>query len=1038
MLNHSQEQAARHIDGPLLVIAGPGTGKTTLLSHRILHILKQTDTLPEQILCMTFTDAGTIAMRQKLEKSMGSESYRVHIYTFHAFCNELIQRYVDYVGHPELKAISELEQRELGRKLINTFPMHHPLRRNRGMLYYDLPALLKLYDWLKKEDKSPEYLEKLVKSYLEDLPNRDEFCYQRNYKEFKKGDPKPEKIKEETAAMEKLLAAARTFPQFQEMMSEAQRFDFNDMILWVLKMLKENEHIRLDLQERYQYLMVDEFQDTNGSQYELVSILASYWENNPNLFVVGDDDQSIYRFQGANVENIQQFVSSYEEHLKTVVLTENYRSSQLILDAAMQLIGHNSRRIAQGALSKKLTASLNDSSEPVRILECPNPLHETAFVAFRIQELLDQGVPASEIAVIYRSHQQAERLRKFLLPILEKRHTALNLKKKDNILEHPDVRALRTLLEYLVLESGYPGTGDHLLFKVLHFECFGLQPLSIAKFFAQASSQRRNQTGVLLRQLLSESGNHDSSVWSGLLSERERQELNKVASLLEKWIAETFQITTLGLIEKVLQESGMIKIAVSSGSHAGNRLQALQSFFDFAKEEVLRKQPCSLNDLIQTLQLLDEEALPVEQETLFYRKDGLNFLSAHGAKGLEFEHVFMIECTDDKWEKRSNKGLPFGLHKLFITDETELMEEERRLFYVGMTRAKSQLYISYPASDLKEKKKERSRFVSEVAECSTVVQEKIQFSDEELIPVIEAELQPAPVIPEAIIQAAYKEQFMKEYRLSVTHISSYLKCPVDFYYNHVLRIPAAMNDAMSFGNAMHQALEWFFKQFRSSDYTLLPSSDELVRVFEQYLESQQHAFTKIQFQRRMESGKEWLKMRYEQYRDIWLKETPFETEKKLSQIVIEGIPVKGVIDKMVYQADQRIRVVDYKTGKSDPNSRRSKLARPKADAEANDSFEKKYGGDYWRQIVFYKLLAEHDPMNTFKVSEGTIEFLEPDQDTYISEHLQVNEEDENLVLRQMRFVYDQLQAGNFSPGCGECEWCQFTGHYASAFGDEKK
>lgn len=1027
MLNASQEQAARHIEGPLLVIAGPGTGKTTLLSHRILHILQHTDTLPEQILCMTFTDAGTIAMRQKLEQSMGSDSYRVHIFTFHAFCNDLIQRYSDYIGHPELKPVSDLEQREMGRKLIDSFPMHHALRRNRGMLYYDLQHLIKLYDWMKKEDKSPEDLETLVHSYLQDLPNRDEFCYQKNYKEFKKGDPKPDKIKAETQAMEKLMAAAESFPTFNRMMTEAGRFDFNDMILWVLQMLKDHEHIRLDLQERYQYLMVDEFQDTNGAQYELVSILASYWEDNPNLFVVGDDDQSIYRFQGANVENIQHFVTQYESHLKTVVLTENYRSSQFILDAAMQVIQHNTQRIAQGKLSKQLKASLNTSTQTVRILECANPLHETAFVAYRIQELLEQGVKPSEIAVIYRSHQQSERLRKFLLPILDKHHSALYLKKKDNVLEHPEVMSLRSLLEYLALESGYPGTGDHLLFKILHTECFGLKALSIAAFFAKAANIRRKQAGTLLRRLLSEVGPDTEGVWQEVLNPSERNHLSRVAEQLERWISESHQLTTLGIIEKVMHESGMIRLAVASGGQTGNRLQALQSFFDFAKEEVIRRQPYTLSNLMETLRLLDEEKLVVEQETLYYRKDGVNFLSAHGAKGLEFEHVFMIECTDDRWEKRQNRGLPFGLHKLFIENETELMEEERRLFYVGMTRAKSHLYISYPAADLKEKKKERSRFVSEAAESASTFQQKVHFSDEELHPVIASELQPEPGIPDAMIQAGYLDQFMNEYRLSVTHISSYLKCPVDFYYNHVLRIPAAMNDAMSFGNAMHQALEWFFKQFRNSEYTKLPSAEELVRVFEQQLESQQHAFTKAQFQRRMESGKEWLKERYRQHHQTWLSETPFETEKQLSQIVIQGIPVKGVIDKMVYQGEHRVRVVDYKTGKSDPASRRSKLARPKADATEEDSFEKQFGGDYWRQIVFYKLLAEHDPMNKFKVSEGTIEFLEPDDERFVTEHMKVEAEDEQKVIEQMQFVYQQLKTGNFAPGCGECEWCRFVG-----------
>ena len=354
-LNEQQRLAVNNIEGPVMVIAGPGTGKTQILASRVGKILLETDVLPENILCLTYTDAGVVAMRKRLLQLIGPDAYKVNIYTFHAFCNDVIQENLFLFEKTSLDPISELERIELFKQLIDSFPKNHPLKRYRGDVYYEIRNLDKLFSAMKREGWTPDFISRKINEYLADLPNRDEFVYKRKYKEFNAGDLKKDKIEEEKERMEKLRAAVNEFDRFQEMMKKKKRYDFDDMINWVIKAFEENKNLLTNYQERFQYILVDEYQDTSGTQNRLVELLISYW-NKPNIFVVGDDDQSIYRFQGANVENMLGFVNSYQNDLFTVVLTENYRSTQAIIDASKALINRNEERLVKQIpnLSKEL------------------------------------------------------------------------------------------------------------------------------------------------------------------------------------------------------------------------------------------------------------------------------------------------------------------------------------------------------------------------------------------------------------------------------------------------------------------------------------------------------------------------------------------------------------------------------------------------------------------------------------------------------------------------------------------------------------
>jgi DNA helicase-2/ATP-dependent DNA helicase PcrA len=299
-LNEQQRKAVDAIEGPVMVIAGPGTGKTQILASRIGKILLETDTAPENILCLTYTDAGVVAMRKRLLQFIGADAYKVNIYTFHAFCNDVIQENLSLFEKTVLDPISDLEKIELFKELIDSFPKNHALKRYRGDVYFEVNNLQSLFSTMKREGWTPENITQKIDDYIKSLPDRDEYRYKKKYRGFNAGDIKVDKMDEEVGKMEKLRAAVNEFDRFQQLMRKKNRYDFDDMINWVIRAFEENKSLLSNYQERFQYILVDEYQDTSGTQNRLVQLLISYWDK-PNVFVVGDDDQSIYRFLGANV-----------------------------------------------------------------------------------------------------------------------------------------------------------------------------------------------------------------------------------------------------------------------------------------------------------------------------------------------------------------------------------------------------------------------------------------------------------------------------------------------------------------------------------------------------------------------------------------------------------------------------------------------------------------------------------------------------------------------------------------------------------------
>lgn len=1023
-LNASQRAAVEKIDGPVLVVAGPGTGKTQILAARIGKILMETDADAHNILCLTYTDAGAIAMRKRLFQFIGPDAYRVHIYTFHAFCNDIIQQNLDYFGKYTLDPISDLERIELYQKLVDAFPKEHILKRFRGKVYYEIPRLQQLFSSMKKEGWKADFISKKIDEYLQEIRDSEpDSLYYKTFKYKKKlgdkqvGDFKPA-FDTELEKMEQLRAAVAAFDDYDALMQAANRYDYDDMIGWVLNAFKTDPSFLLNFQERYQYVLVDEYQDTSGTQNELIQLLINYWDK-PNIFVVGDDDQSIFRFQGANIENILVFAEGYQKDLYKVVLTDNYRSSQHILDAAKSVIDRNTERLTSKieGLSKTMLAKNPVYAElPIlpEIREYASQHHEFAGITEEVEALIAAGTDPSEIAIIYKENKAGEALAKYF----QLRNLPVNTRRKADILQIPFAKKVFTILRYLVQETDIPFSGDELLFEIMHFDFYEIPAIDIARIVKTVSDSRREHGSI--RNYLNK---NFSKKQTTLFSEGSDGEIHRLINDLEYWIRESKNITLQTLFEKIIVRGGILGYIMNSPEKMW-LMQVITNIFDFLKEESHKNPGLSLADFIETIDLLEANELKLELSQALYSEKGVNFVTGHGSKGLEYEYVFLLGCTKDTWEGKIKRSSSYRMpDTLFVSQQSGSEEEElRRLFYVALTRAKSHLYISYPTTNNNGKPQEASIFISELISGTSLSTHRMQLEDEKLFRYLSLQFQEDQLPDIALLEHDFIEHFLQSYTLSVTALNNYLDCPLRFYFQNLIRVPAGKNESMEFGSAIHYTLNQLFLKMQAHEQKEFPEIPTMMEDFKSYMYRHRESFTKEAFKRRIEYGEKILPPLYENGVRRWNKIVL--TEKHIGNVHVGGVPIKGALDKLEFNG-KMVNVVDYKTG--DYDKAKEKLKRPD---EKNPN-----GGDYWRQAVFYKLLVDNDRSNDWTVVSAEFEFVEPVKSAYKTEQVHILPEDIAVVSEQIKTVYEKIRKHEFSTGCGkkECQWCNFVKeHYRSA------
>ncbi len=1015
-LNEQQKRAVDTIEGPVMVIAGPGTGKTQILSARIGKILLNTDTQPQNILCLTYTDAGVIAMRKRILEFIGADAYKVNIYTFHAFCNDVIQDNLSLFEKTALDAISDLQRIDLFKQLIDSFQKNHPLKRYRGDVYFEINNLQSLFSTMKREGWSPTFINERISAYIISLSTRDEYVAKRLTGNFKKGDVRTDKIEEETERMEKLRAAVNEFDNFQQLMRKSNLYDFDDMINWVIKAFKENPNLLLRYQEQFLYILVDEYQDTSGTQNRLVELLINYWDK-PNVFVVGDDDQSIYRFQGANVENMLHFANSYKNDLLTVVLTHNYRSTQGILDVSKTIINKNNDRLIKQieGLSKELLSSnikINQLTHKPVIHQYETQRQEMIGIVQQVEKILAEGIAPSKIGIIYKENKYGEELAQYFklkkIPYYSKRSL--------NILCIPFAKKIISVLRYLSLQHEHdtPNNGDELLFEILHYDWLKIPPIEIARTSIEVADKQYSENKTSIRKLLYE---RSKQPVRDLFSQGMNEGLKKASETIESLISKVPNITLQGLFEAIIREAGILNFIMKSDDKLW-LLQVLTGLFDFIKEETHRNPNLDLKQLIKLFDLMESENLPLPLIEVSGNDKGVNLLTAHGSKGLEFEYVFFTGCNAGFWEK---KRKPFGGYKfpdnIFTSvagNDDSSDEELRRLFYVALTRAEQNLYISYSAFKNDGKALEPSMFIAEILDNHALETEKVfvNIPAQAEFQVLQLDSDVKPEIEK--IETEYINSLLERFVMNVTALNNYLKCPLEFYFKNLIRIPSPKNEATEFGSSVHYALEQLFKKMQNGN-NVFPSKQIFIEDFKWYMHRHRESFTKQRFGERLEYGEDVLSNYYEKYLYSWNKIVALE--RNIKNVVVNGVPLKGKLDKLEFNGKE-VNVVDYKTGNVD--YAKEKLMPPN---EKNPE-----GGDYWRQAVFYKILLDNQSRD-WKAVSSEFDFIEPDKKkNYQKQKLYIKPEDITTVKEQIKIVWDKIQLHDFYTGCGkpDCHWCEFV------------
>ncbi|MCB9345776.1 MAG: ATP-dependent helicase [Lewinellaceae bacterium] len=1022
-LNPAQRKAVDKTEGPLVVIAGPGTGKTHILAARIGNILLNTDTRAQNVLCLTFTDAGAHAMRTRLLARIGPEAHRVSISTFHSFCNRVIQENLELFGYGGLEPLTELERIEVVRDLLLSLPPEHPLREGRKNVFQFEGHVRSLFANMKKEGWTPGFVIRTVDAFLQELPNNPDYRYKVNTKSAKKGDLKLIQIKDVTAKLERLKATADIFPKYQSALQKIGRYEYEDMLLWVNRAFETHEALLRIYQERYQYILVDEFQDTNGAQFHLLNQLLDYWET-PNIFIVGDDDQSIYEFQGARLENLVQFVQKYKRGLEVVVLEENYRSTQGILNAAGRLIANNELRALnklEQHVEKSLRAHIANTSEP-QVRQYESRLHELTDIVSSIETLLKQGVPASEIAVLYRRHRQALPLQK----LLGKKEIPFQTKRPLNILEVPVMQHFRALLQYVHEELHEPFSGDHRLFRLMHAAFLDLDPLDLANLAAEASSVLSSAEKVANAHYASAQDLYPTRkavLWRKLLSGETNlnalkldnpEKLLTFGKKLNQWIQDATNVSLPHLIERLYSQTGLLEWALNQPDKIWY-LQVLASFAAAVPQTASKRRSSrskhftDLGYFLQQLENLDGNNLPLPLRQTIEIEQGIQLLTAHAAKGLEFEHVFLFDCVEDSWENntgdtRNRFALP---PTLTLSGEADALEAARRLFYVATTRAKSGLYISFAQQNEDGKALTQTQFLDETripVSSIEVLQEKV--IDSQTVLLME-ESKPVINLPEDAVVKTLLDQFS----MSVTSLNRYLRCPLAFWYEDILKVPSTMSEAAAYGTAIHGALQGFFLKMKAGKKHIWPSSDQLEKIFQKEIGHLRPCFSEHSFTQRLSLGSNVLRQFHQEQIPYWRKRAI--VERRVDRVEFKGVPLTGVIDKIEW-LDKGLRLVDYKTGSPD-----NKKALPPGEQMPN-------GGDYWIQLAFYQILLENARIYPEAVQSTAISWVETDRKGHFPVvDISFTREEiafvENLIVE----TYSKIQQKQFDTGCGkeDCSWC---------------
>lgn len=958
-LNPEQKEAVDAIEGPVLVVAGPGTGKTQILTLRIANIILKTDTAPSAILALTFTEAAAANMKKRLVSVIGSRGYYVSISTFHGFCNRIIQEFPEYF--PKIiggKNIDEAGQIEIIQEILrkNKFKEIKPF----GDQYFYTRKIIAVVKKMKNEGIAAEDLKKIT-----DKEKR---------KAKREKLPLGKKIKEEKR-IRKNEELQIVFKEYEKALRKKGYYDYEDMVLFTVKALQKNKDFLLELQETYQYILVDEHQDTNGAQNKVVELLGNFHKN-PNIFAVGDEKQAIFRFQGASLENFLFFKKKYPE-AKLISLRSNYRSTEKILNAAHSLVEHNREKI-----SAELTAVKIGKSEKIKIFSFQEEEEEIAFVAEKIKEAVKRGTKPEEMAVIFRENKDAEKIAEIFL----KEGINFSVESDADIFSDREIQKI-----VILLKAVNDFKNDEAVLSALHLDFLRIKPLDVFKII-----ELREETGEAAIKIIA---NEKKMAEAGI---EEAKKIFEIFKKISEWKTMSQNYGPVFVLEKIIKDSGLAEKILTLSNYF-EVLEKVAVLFKEAKRMAGARREYTLNEFLKHLDLLKEEGIRLKGREV--KREGMvRMMTAHRAKGLEFDLVFIVFAVDGHFgNKRVAEAFYLPEELSFRIDKAEKNEDERRLFYMAMTRARREVVITFA---------ERGGDGSEQAPCQFIEEIKPELKEMKKIEGKKKEfyfLKEEEKKAEEAEKSFLKEKFLEK-GLSVTALNNYLECPWKFFYESLIKMPKVKPKQASFGTAVHAALTKFFNKKREGK-----EAGEVFLMSEFKSALKREGMREEDFQESLKKGKRILPVYFKNYKDVWNYNTKNEVKIR-GEFFNEGIILNGIIDKMEFISplSRKIDVVDYKTGKYKTR---------------NEIEGKTKGGDgnYKRQLVFYKILLGALP-EKYQLDKAVIDFIEPEESgKFRKEYFEINEEEMNKLEEEIKRVWEEIvDFSFFSKKCGEkkCEYCR--------------
>ncbi len=1042
-LNDQQRLAVDTVEGPVMVIAGPGTGKTELLAMRAANILKQTDTLPSSILCLTFTDSGAMAMRERLVEIIGADAYKVAVHTFHSFGSEIINQYSEFFyDGADYAPADDISSYEIIRSILDELDYSNPLATKNNGEYVHLKALRHTISDLKKSSLASDELLAILDSNDEALDKIEPLLASVFAGGIKKNDTdqklakclpaikdciKPLKIPtvpplaqvihdelleainqasdanstkpvttwrnkwmnkndqnefvfKTRARQEKLRAASYVYYQYLARMHESRLFDFDDMILKVVHALEVFPELRYNLQERYQYIMVDEFQDTNMAQSRIVHTLATSESagDMPNVMLVGDDDQAIYSFQGAKVSNIKTFMKTYEK-TRRIPLIDNYRSDAKIIEKAEAVSREISTRLVYEYpdVDKNLRPHVTLPDASVRLHEYENIDDERIATVEAIKKEINSGTNPSDIAVLARKHDEITSL----LPYFSEANVRVNYERRDNVLELEPVKLLAGLGRVIVAvyESRFDDVNSQLP-ELLAHPAWGINTKQIWQLSLSAYKSR--------------------STWL------EQMEAMPEFTHLHTWLINLASKVPLMPLEQIIDEMiGTEKNQSPESEHdepfpneptANNPSKFKSPIYDYffsvsAQEsnpdlylaylEGLRTIRNRLREyrtsetptLISFLEFIQTH-LDLEAGITSIRppsagiEGAVNLMTAHKSKGLEFNSVYIIGAVDSSWGERvkvPSKLISYP-ENLPISETGGTVDERLRLFFVAATRAKQSLRISYSLENDNGKKLMRASFLTGGAWQV----EPHHFSHSDLSRIKAAEHRWYEKFTDGLQQPSLVELLspqLEKYKLSATHLNNFVDItnggPKTFLLHNLLRFPQAMSPSAAYGSAIHKTLQRAHAHLAATNNR--KPIEDILHDFEKNLnEARLSPKDSSNFhQKGSDVLNSFLADKYDSFNPNQKTELNFSMQHSLCK----GAHLTGSLDLVDINEDEKtISVTDYKTGK------------PSLSWKGSADYEKIKLHKYRQQLMFYKLLVERSrDYSGYTVTKTCVQFVEP-------------------------------------------------------------